>query len=103
MSIAKDIWIKCDDCGDMQFASHTAKQARLDAGENGWVRRNNKDFCPRCAPNNASNGGVCTCGLKIDPVGWNRHAKDCPAHHPRRSRRPLVQIGANDGYKKVCN
>lgn len=27
---------------------------------------------------------ACTCGLKIDPVGWNRHAKDCPA---RRSRR----------------
>lgn len=26
---------------------------------------------------------ACTCGLKINPVGWNRHAKDCAAYTKR--------------------
>ncbi len=50
MSIQKDVWVKCDECGDMGFASHTSEQARREARKNGWVFRSGKDYCPNCAP-----------------------------------------------------
>jgi hypothetical protein len=83
MSIQKAVWVRCDECGEAGFASHTATQARREARENGWVFRNGKDYCKSCAPTKRA-PDACTCGLKIDPVGWNRHTKDCAAYRPRR-------------------
>lgn len=50
MSILKDVWVKCDGCGETGFASLTSKQARREARENGWVFSSGKDYCPNCAP-----------------------------------------------------
>lgn len=49
MSIRKDVWVCCDNCGECAFPSHTAKQARSEAKElGGWIHWNGKDFCPAC-------------------------------------------------------
>lgn len=84
MSIVKDIWVKCDKCGEGAFPSRTLKQTRIEANQNGWVRIGSKDFCPKCIPEKK----ICTCGRKYDPVGWNRHAKNCPA---KITRSPKVK------------
>lgn len=49
MSIQKDIWVRCDKCGDSDFASHTAKQARAEARKYGWKNHGDIDLCPTCA------------------------------------------------------
>lgn len=68
MSIQKDVWVRCDGCAENGFASHTSKQARREARENGWVFRSGKDYCPNCAPkprvlDGATIEWVCACGL----------------------------------------
>lgn len=82
----KYVFFDCDTCSESSTPASTDKVARELARRDGFVFVGGKSYCRDHTPNNASNGRVCTCGLKIDPVGWNRHAKDCPAHRTRRSR-----------------
>lgn len=50
MSIVKDYLIRCDNCGNYDYTSISAKEARETAKRMGWVRRNRKDYCPYCIP-----------------------------------------------------
>ena len=50
MAVVKDTAIKCDDCGNMDGWSRTAKVARQECKRFGWVRMKGKDYCPSCAP-----------------------------------------------------
>jgi hypothetical protein len=53
MSVIREHWIKCDECGEMQYPSHSMKEARSTAKRNGWTvsfgsGSKGADFCPQC-------------------------------------------------------
>ena len=95
----KFVFFDCDECSESSTPASTDKAARVLAKSEGFVFVNGKSYCKEHTPNKACSGRACTCGLKIDPVGWNRHAKDCPAKRARRQRKPLVAILHNKESK----
>lgn len=58
MSIIKDVWVRCDGCGERAFPSHTAEQARKEAKGSGWIRKEGMDFCPMCVSLNRTHKRV---------------------------------------------
>jgi len=54
MSFVKDVYVRCDQCGDCEFASPTGTQARREAQQlGGWKMIDGKDYCSRCVAQQA--------------------------------------------------
>lgn len=78
MSLVKDVYVHCDQCGDCEFASPTGRQARREAQQmGGWKRIEGKDYCSRCAAeqNVQSTGGESTARQVLSPADNNSPAK----------------------------
>jgi hypothetical protein len=48
MSIRHLSYVACDRCGDPAQPGDDAEEARSIAHNEGYVRRNREDLCPRC-------------------------------------------------------
>lgn len=75
----KYVFFDCDECSESSTPAPTDKGARLLAKSEGFVFMRGSVFCKDHVPQETK----CTCGLRRNPVGWNRHKKDCAAYKPR--------------------
>lgn len=52
MSASREVTIWCDRCSNWEYGPmgphRSADKARRDLRRQGWVRRGNRDLCPRC-------------------------------------------------------
>ena len=76
MSFVKEVYVRCDQCGDCEFASPTGTQARREAQQmGGWKMIDGKDYCSRCAAEHQmhlTDGGLPTSDSESKPAAIGR-------------------------------